>query len=269
MQEITGDELLSIREKLLYMIYNFLRGIAGYTSSIKTEYWGPQKIEAIRNSPAREYLRQFLIQNLPGFLPVEKIDVLDIGCGSGYIREILSDLGCRGNYTGVEISRHKDFEEKNNRDFDSKLVISRIEDFETTERFDLILSITALEHIKDDRLVIMKAGKLLKPAGIQIHIVPAFWALFLYLFHGYRQYNPKRLKMVFNGKNCRFFRLGGIFSFFLHLFLITLPVFILKTERPRNSAIYPNLVNICNTLDRFFPFCSSMYAVVLKNRHYS
>jgi len=143
------------------------------------------------------------------------------------------------------------------------LVESRIEDFETDKKFDLVLSITALEHIENDVFTIHKCDYLSKPEGIQIHIIPSFWLLFLMFFHGYRQYTPKRIKSLFNQKQYRVYRLGGLFSFFLALFYITIPEVLFGISF-RGLSLCPKLVGICNRLDRALPICSSLCVVVIR-----
>ena len=266
MKEISGDSSLSIKNTFLYLVFNFFRGVAGYTSFVKTVYVRIPKLAEENESPSRKQSNQFLQQILPDILPSKELDVLDIGCGSGYFVSLLSKLAYSGNYVGLDIAKHRNFDKITGDRFRLSMVISYITEYQTEKKFDLIISITALEHIVNDKQVVSKADLLLKPTGIQIHIVPSFWALFLYLTHGYRQYNPRRLKNLFGEYGYQVFRMGGLFSFFLHFLFITIPFFVFKTEKLRELKIYPKLVNICNELDRFVPLCSSMYAVILEKK---
>ncbi|GAI44862.1 unnamed protein product, partial [marine sediment metagenome] len=122
-----------------------------------------------------------------------------------------------------------------------------------------------LEHVEDDFDVISKCDELIKRGGIQIHILPSFWSLFLYLWHGYRQYNPKRLKKLFSYRDFEVFRLGGFFSFKLHLFFITIPVLIFHNDKLRNKSFCPGLVRMSSKLDKVLTFLSTFYVVVVKN----
>lgn len=224
MKEISGDRLSNKKDRFFYLCYNLIRGIKGYACNIRSEYWHPNKLEDGKGSPGRKYLNQFLLQELLKIIQIREVDVLDVGCGSGYVRTILTDLGYQGYYTGIDIYRHKDFDKHETYSFKSILVESKIENFKTDKKFNLILSNSTLEHIENDALAISKCNYLLKPGCSQIHIIPSFWSLFLYLWHGYRQYNPKRIKILFIHKQYKVYRLGGLFSFFLHLFFITIPV---------------------------------------------
>lgn len=264
MKEISGDKSLSKKDRLFYLAYNLIRGIVGHACWIRSEYWYSKKLEDGKNSPGRKYLNQFLFQEIPKMIPIGEIDVFDIGCGSGYFRDILADLGYKGCYTGLDIYKHKNFDKQGTYPFKSILVESKIEDFETDKKFDLVLSNTALEHIENDALTISKCDYFLKPRGNQIHIIPSFWSLFLYLWHGYRRYNPKRIKSLFNQKRYKVYRLGGFFSFFLHLFFITIPVFFFRTDKLRDSLWYPRLLEVCNRFDKALPICSYLYVVVVK-----
>ncbi|GAG77522.1 unnamed protein product, partial [marine sediment metagenome] len=217
------------------------------------------------DSPTRNYVNKFLDNFLKELTALGKINILDIGCGSGYIREILAGYSFSGDYTGVDIQKHKDFEKYNLKNFSSVFIKSRIEDFKTNKKFDLIISNFVLEHVEDDFDVISKCDELIKRGGIQIHILPSFWSLFLYLWHGYRQYNPKRLKKLFSYRDFEVFRLGGFFSFKLHLFFITIPVLIFHNDKLRNKSFYPGLVRMSSKLDKVLTFLSTFYVVVVKN----
>ncbi|MBW1933120.1 MAG: hypothetical protein JRI56_08930 [Deltaproteobacteria bacterium] len=163
---------------------------------------------------------------------------------------------------GVDIYKHIDFDNYT-LNFESNLIESRIEDFEIDKKFDLILSITSLEHIENDVLTVCKCDDILKTGGIQIYVIPSFWSLFIHLWHGYRQYNPKRIKILFNEKKYKVYRLGGIFSFFLILLFISIPN-LLFSRILQHSSVYPKLIEKCNRLDKSLPFCSHLYVVVVK-----
>lgn len=231
---------------------------------MRIKYWRSKKVRKGKGSPSREYAEEFLYENLCNILPDKEIKVLDIGCGSGYVRKIFHDLGYNIIYTGVDIEKHKNFEQFDKYAAKSYFIKTKIEDFNTDNKYNLIFSITALEHIEKDILAIEKNYKFLEKGGTQIHIVPSFWSLFLYLRHGYRRYTKGCLEKMF-GKNFKIYRIGGLFSFFLHLFFITIPEIILKNNKPRQSSIYPKLLNAANGLDYLAPVFSPLYIVISKN----
>ncbi|OGZ18354.1 MAG: hypothetical protein A2V72_01105 [Candidatus Nealsonbacteria bacterium RBG_13_37_56] len=230
-----------------------------------TKYWHPKKIkEELNESPGRKYLNEFLYQNLSKFIPLGEIKMLDIGCGSGYIREIFSDLGYKLFYTGVDVERHQEFNQYNKYSSESNFIESKIEDFNSDKKYDLIFSICALEHIKDDFLAVSKGKEFLKEQGLQIHIVPTLWSFPLYLWHGHRRYRLVRLRKMFKEKDLEIYRVGGLFSFFLHFSFITVPIVVFKNYKLFNSKLYRRALRISNKLDKFVPFLSPFYIVIVK-----
>jgi SAM-dependent methyltransferase len=265
MREINGDNIAGIKNKLFYLIFNFVRGIAGHLSFVHSSYWHPQSVRDGDDSPARKYLDSFLEMKIPELFPERQLKVLDIGCGSGYIRDILSRLGYTVDYTGVDIVKEDDFEKHEHENITSNLVLSSIEEFHTNERFDLVFSMCALEHVKDDSAAIVKSERYTKQGGYQIHIVPSYWALFVYLWHGYRQYTPVRLNHLFGATKPSFYRLGGLFSGKLSFWSVTVFTYLLKMPQVRNTSIYNLLNRKANILDRYIPFFPLMYVIVVKD----
>lgn len=225
--------------------------------------WHPREIEEAHDSPGRALANRFLHENLSALLPKKEILMLDIGCGSGYVRKIFHDLGYKLSYAGVDIEKHKNFRQFNQYASVSDFVKIKIEDFNTGNKYDIVFSNCALEHIEDDGLAAVKSSEFLKADGITIHIVPAFWSLFLYLRHGYRRYTIRRLKKMFP-ERLDIYKLGGLFSFFLHLFFITIPEVFLRTAKLRQSNIYPALLRIAVRLDQVVSICPSFYIVISK-----
>jgi len=222
-----------------------------------TKFFSPKKIRNGTGSPCREYFDGFFYEYFPKLFFQKEISILDIGCGSGYVRKIFEDLGYKIFYTGVDVKKHFDFDK-----FGGEFVNSKIEDFNIDKKFDLIISICALEHIKNDVLAISKAKEFMKEDGIQVHIVPTHWSFPLYLHHGYRRYGVARLRKLF-GNSSEIYRVGGLFSFILHFFLITIPKRIFNSKK--SSKIYLGILNISNKLDFFLPILSPMYIVIKRN----
>ena len=150
MKEISADKKLSIKDLLWYLVYNFFRGVWGFRTFLKSTYWHTSHIGNGSDSPGRKYLDAFFEKKLPELLPRKDISVLDIGCGSGYIRKILHDLGYRVTYTGVDTVLEDDFDSYTRYADESKFIKKPIEKFETEEKFDLVFSLCALEHIEND-----------------------------------------------------------------------------------------------------------------------
>ncbi len=214
------------------------------------------------DSPGRQYLNSFLKTELPKILPNKNISILDIGCGTGYIRRILEDLNYSGEYLGIDVSKEKKFSDESNK-FKIDFIQKPIEDFETDKRFDLVISNTSFEHIEDDIKAGQQAKKYTKENGTQLHIVPAFWSLPIYLLHGYRQYNPERVQKVFPFEK-DIYRLGGFFTFVLYFFLITIPERLTAKMLFRKTSLYPKFLNLANKMDGLMPFMSTFYIIIIK-----
>ena len=227
----------------------------------KTKYFSPRKIKEGKATPPRIYMNRFLIEELERILSNKEISVLDIGCGSGYIRKMLYELGYRINYTGLDVSQHKDFEKYKQYSSRSKFIKSKIEDFKTEKKFDLVFSMCALEHIENDKLAVNKSRQLMKEGGTQIHIVPSKYSFWLYWKHGYRRYNPARLRKIF-GDEIEIYRIGGFFSFLIHFFLITIPKKIFKITKLIEFKIYLKTVKMVNVLDKLLPIFPSIYIII-------
>ena len=97
------------------------------------------------------------------------------------------------------------------------------------------MSQSALEHIQYDTLTIEKITNELiknKKPFVQVHMVPAASSLWLYMWHGWRQYSQKNLEIIGDSLkkkdtvNISIVPLGGTKSFWTHLRFITIPVHI-------------------------------------------
>ena len=126
----------------------------------------------------------------------------------------------------------------------------------------MVVSISALEHIPDDRVLLARAAGWLKPGGWQVHLVPSGWGLAVYLWHGFRQYTLDRVAQRFASDQLRVYRLGGLFSLAVHLLAITLAEVVLRLPlRGRLRGLYIALRDHALRWDRFLPVCCSTYAV--------
>lgn len=267
MREICGDigpeNQLSAQKKLAYFFGNALRAISGWSLPGKVRGWKGRPVPHGSDSPGRIYVDSYLREALPKLVLPGKIRVLDIGCGTGYVQETLAELGYTGEYVGLDVVHEEGFKQHTEA-LNASFVEGRIEDYVPEAPFDLVLSNTTLEHVEDDRKAALVAGRVLVEDGVGVHIVPSYWSLFLYLWHGYRQYTPKMLKKAFAGQSATLVGLGGFGSFCLHLFLITIPERVFGVRSLRNSTLYPKLVSVAFALDRYIPACRALTAVIVR-----
>jgi SAM-dependent methyltransferase len=260
--EISGDGTLTKRLKWIYLVRNLRRNLAGGRHSLSAG----QRFCANRlpgtsplSSPSRALTEAFLTTVLPALTPPRPIRVLEIGCGSGRLRDLLSRAGYSGVYVGVDI---EDRFTQRESPFTATFVRSDIHAFETRDRFDLVISVSALEHIRDDRTLVRRLDAFLVPGGLQVHFVPSGWGLFAYLWHGYRQYSLGSLMDRFDPARVRVTALGGLPSLLLHVAFITVGETLLPLRlRERLRVLYGRSLDLCLTMDRALPLCATMYAV--------
>lgn len=103
-------------------------------------------------------------------------DVLEVGSGIGAFTEALLD-GNQRSWTCLEpditlIAEHQ-ANIRSQKNVDINFKIGNIEVFRNSEKFDTILYIDVLEHIKDDLEELEKASKLLHPGGRIVVLSPA------------------------------------------------------------------------------------------------
>lgn len=136
----------------------------------------------------REFLR-ITIDRFVGKLKGKK--VLDVGCGTGGVLQMLEGLGAEAE--GVDVSqaaleycRHKNL--KVTLGDGAKLPYP-------DSVFDLVISSDVLEHIENDVTAVAEIKRVLKPGGVLIATVPAHQKLFSYhdvALHHARRYSKKQ-----------------------------------------------------------------------------
>ncbi len=254
---------MSLVDRLRYMALNFVRNLDFRKPAVSpTRFCVPRQSRTSGLvSPSRALTEAFLCRQLPDMIPVGEIRVLDIGCGAGGLVRLLAELGYRGNYVGIDIQ--DGFDRSEQPGFETSFLAIDAHQYRPDGEFDLVISVSALEHIPDDARLIQRLGGFLVPGGLQLHFVPSEWALPVYLWHGYRQYTVTSLTDRFGTRHAAVFSLGGAASFFLHLFFITVWEILLRISlRKRLSGLYTRLLDVCLAIDRSLPALGTFYAVV-------
>lgn len=125
--------------------------------------------------------------------------VMDVGCGWGTNLEALEKNGYQT--TGLDISRNIleliDHPARRLIEADLNQALP-----EKPELFDGLLALDVIEHLDDDRLVLTRAAKMLRPKGVIVVSVPALPELFSEFDHiqGHRRrYLPETLRAAFDG----------------------------------------------------------------------
>ena len=142
-------------------------------SKIAEEWWNPNgKFKPLHKfNPIRiSYIKNNIINTFnikSKNKPLEKVQILDIGCGGGLLSEPMSRLGAK--VTGIDastknISIAKIHAKKNNLDI--KYFCASPENFKTKKKFDVILNMEIIEHVEDIDFFLKSCSKLLKKNGI-------------------------------------------------------------------------------------------------------
>ena len=99
--------------------------------------------------------------------PLEKISILDIGCGGGLLSEPMTRLGAK--VTGIDAS-YKNIQIAKLHAKKSKLNINYLcsspEKMKIKKKFDVILNMEIIEHVEDINFFIKSCSKLLKKDGL-------------------------------------------------------------------------------------------------------
>ena len=142
-------------------------------SKIAEEWWNPtgkfkplHKFNPIRISYIKNnIINTFKLKNKKK--PLNKIKILDIGCGGGLLSEPMRRLGAE--VVGIDASQKninvaKIHAKKNNLDI--KYYCNSPENFEIKTKFDVILNMEIIEHVEDVDYFLKSSSNLLKKNGI-------------------------------------------------------------------------------------------------------
>lgn len=263
MSEICGDGRLNPFRRVAYLARNTVANLFARGPTVPLERFlatRPDDTPGVA-SPSRVLTEAFLKVRLPGLFPTGSVKVLEIGCGSGRLCGQLAQIGYSGCYLGVDIGDR----------FDPTPVAGFIKQFRQadalvfdpeTEHYDLVISVSALEHISDDRILIDRIPRWLSGTGLELHFVPSGWGLLVYLWHGWRQYPLKAIGVRF-GSGTTAVAMGGLTTTVLHVIWITLGEMLLPlAARRRWPRLYERMLNRALKWDGFLPWCPTMYAVI-------
>ena len=142
-------------------------------SRIAEEWWDPtgkfkplHKFNPIRISYIKEkIISSFKLENSDK--PLQKIRLLDIGCGGGLLSEPMSRLGAE--VTGIDASEKniqvaKLHAKKNNLKIN--YLTASPENLKIDRKFDVILNMEIIEHVEDVDIFLKSCSSLLKKEGI-------------------------------------------------------------------------------------------------------
>ncbi len=142
-------------------------------TKIAEEWWNPEgKFKPLHKfNPIRiSYIKESIIStfNLKKKIkPLEKVKILDIGCGGGLLSEPMRRLGAE--VLGIDASDKnvkiaKAHAKKNNLDI--RYLCASPESLNTVTKFDVILNMEIVEHVEDIDFFLKSCSRLLKKNGI-------------------------------------------------------------------------------------------------------
>lgn len=227
--DINGDCPMTSHEREAYLAYHSARNAErrAASASIRT-IQGPFASNSAHpgSSPARAatvHFLSFACQRLREQFSDRDITVIDLGCGRGTTLDQFLEAGLRGRYIGIDVQRHPRWSDQPIGGFSRELVLGDVHtlDVGRLPMADVVVSCTALEHIRDDAGAIQRLKSRTREDGVHVHVVPGEASLPLYTTHGWRQYSPADLAGLFPGALIA--RYGGFASKVLHLRAITNP----------------------------------------------
>ena len=142
-------------------------------SKIAEEWWDPQgKFKPLHKfNPIRiSYIKDNIIETLKlknKKKPLEKVKILDVGCGGGLLTEPMKRLGA--NITGIDASKKnieiaKIHAKKNDLKID--YICTSPENLSENDKFDVILNMEIVEHVDNVDFFLASCSNLLKKNGI-------------------------------------------------------------------------------------------------------
>jgi len=142
-------------------------------SKMAAEWWNPSsKFKPLNKiNPIRiKYIKENIISNFKLKIkkkPLEKINILDIGCGGGLLSEPMTRLGA--DVTGIDASNKNiniaKLHAKKNK-LNINYLHSSPENLKIKKKFDVILNMEIIEHVDDINFFISSCSKLLKKNGL-------------------------------------------------------------------------------------------------------
>jgi len=143
-------------------------------SKLARDWWNPKgKFRPLHLfNPARiKFIKEKLIYHFKrdpdAKKPLEKLKILDIGCGGGLLCEPLSRLGA--DVTGIDASKNNIEVAKlhsKEMDLDINYIHSSPEKLDAKNEFQVILNMEIIEHVSNTNLFIENCSKLIKKNGI-------------------------------------------------------------------------------------------------------
>lgn len=129
----------------------------------------------------KQWLDSRILRKLLAGMKGKSLNVLDVGGGTGWQLNLIKDIDPRTNLTQVVDIDARAESEATSRGH--RYFLGKIEDFESTEKFDLILLLNLIEHVRDPVEVLRKLETILTDQGLILVKTPNSDSLDARLFH--------------------------------------------------------------------------------------
>ena len=296
---LSADFRLPFKKKIYWFFFNFINNnlppkFPFNTDFIKIKNFRPKLFEEDWNvleknvSPSRMLCDLFWKKLNWNLLKKElsEINIFDTGCGEGKYGLILNNFA-KGidSYKGVDTSQCDDWE-KLSKEFPFLSYKQQKADNITDDiplNTNVFVTQSAIEHFKYDIEYFRQLKNFIKKNKrntVQIHIFPAPPSLWIYLLHGFRQYNFRSISKIINifddhdnKSYSTLFKLGGNASNLVHLKYVTYPKIIktagIKSFRDLNPKKYFEIAKnsiLKDLRNENFKNCS-FYALVIHSNY--
>lgn len=238
--------------------------------------WGAQKL-IIDSIEPTHYARNFLvfsaIKKLAGKYDIKNI--CEIGCGVGILSSKLGRSGFKVDAFDLDkeaIKLAKGYSKNKNVNFFSRNILG----FKSSKKYDMVLAVEVVEHIKDDLKAIRNTGKLLGSKGFFLMTVPAnerYRTEFDNRSGHVRRYSEEDLagKLKKSGFNIIKIKYFGFPLLWLWYFNVYLPYSSGKSgEKSKKLPFYASLLRIFNKvflIDLFFNSKKATNMMVLAQKN--
>lgn len=147
--------------------------------------------------------------------------ILDVGCGSGNMFDLLKEFG---EVHGMDVSEEAILLSRN-KGYRSLTQASIEHTPYQDASFDSIVALDILEHVPDDTIAIQEIYRILKPEGYLFFSIPAYnflWGKHDELYYHFRRYTRKEIKRKLKENGMQIVKISYIEPLFV------IPVFILR-----------------------------------------
>lgn len=125
------------------------------------------RLNSVRISYIKQQICTHFERDEKGLKALEKLSILDVGCGGGLVCEPLARLGA--NVTGadadpvaIEVAQEHAANQSLKIDYQNKPAE------EIKKQFDVVLALEIIEHVQDPQAFVESVSKLVKPGGLVI-----------------------------------------------------------------------------------------------------